>query len=72
MSIFKVGDIVEPTDVALKIFKGNNFGKKVGVVTHTDFEARDDYEYRVEWEGGRPAHYDQRHLSLHRINLENK
>lgn len=72
MSEFKVGDIVEPTKVALEVFKYNKFGKKVGVITHTDYEARDDYEYRVEWEGGRPAHYNQRHLSLHRLNLENK
>lgn len=72
MSEFKVGDIVEPTQEALFTFRSNNFGKKVGVITHTDYEARNDYEYRVEWDGGRPAHYNQRHLSLCRINLDNK
>ena len=72
MSLFKVGDIVEPTKEALDEFRGNNFGKKRGVITHTDYKARNDYEYRVEWDGGRPAHYNQRHLSLCRINLENK
>lgn len=72
MSEFKVGDKVQPTADALEEFRGNNFGKKVGVITHTDFKNRDDYEYRVEWEGGRPANYNQCHLSLLPISLENK
>ena len=72
MSIFKVGDTVEPTKEALIKFRSNNFGKKVGVITHTDYEYREDYEYRVEWDGGRPAYYNQRHLCLHFINLESK
>nr|DAF32128.1 MAG TPA: hypothetical protein [Caudoviricetes sp.] len=64
--------MVEPTQLALFKFPSNNFGKKVGVITSTDYKSRRDYEYRVEWEGGGAAHYNQHHLSIHHLSLENK
>lgn len=72
MGKFKVGDLVVPTERARKKFDYNDFGEGWGEVTHTGYKYRPDFEYHVEWKGGRPASYNEEHLEPYIIDLENK
>lgn len=72
MGKFKAGDLVVPTVGARKEFEYNDFGEGWGIVIYIDYEYRDDYEYQVKWEGGRPACYNEEHLEPYIIDLENK
>lgn len=72
MGKFKVGDRVVPTVGARKEFDYNDFGEGWGEVTHAGYKYRPDFEYHVEWKGGRPASYNEEHLEPYIVDLENK